>query len=103
MAVRQAALEAAGARLRAIVMTSLAFGLACVPLRLPAGRERTARAIGTGMVGGILASTMVAVFFAPLFFWILESLSARFGGKKAAAAPGGAVPVAAAHARKEND
>ena len=105
MAVKDAAIEAAGLRLRAIVMTSLAFGLGCVPLALASGPgANSLRAIGTGVIGGILASTVVAVFFAPLFFWMLESLSARFAGKKAgpAAAPGGAV-TAAAHAKREGD
>jgi multidrug efflux pump len=84
MAVKEAALEAAGARLRAIVMTSLAFGLGCVPLALASGPgANSLRAIGTGVIGGILASTFVATFFAPLFFWLLESLSARFAGKRA--------------------
>ena len=103
MAVKQAAIEAAGARLRAIVMTSLAFGLGCVPLAIASGPgANSLRAIGTGVIGGILASTVVAIFFAPLFFWMLESLSTRFGGKKVVAA-GGAVPIAAAHAKKESD
>jgi len=35
------------------------------------------------VIGGILASTFVAVFFVPLFFWILESFSERFGARKA--------------------
>ena len=103
MAVKQAAIEAAGARLRAIVMTSLAFGLGCVPLAIASGPgANSLRAIGTGVIGGILASTVVAIFFAPLFFWMLESLSTRFGGKNVVAA-GGAVPIAAAHAKKESD
>ena len=34
------------------------------------------------MIGGMLASTVVAIFFVPLFFWLLECLSARFAGKK---------------------
>ena len=104
MAVQDAAIEAAGLRLRAIVMTSLAFGLGCVPLALASGPgANSLRAIGTGVIGGILASTVVAVFFAPLFFWMLESLSARFGGKKAApaGAHGGAAPAAAPHAKHE--
>jgi multidrug efflux pump len=91
MAVKEAALEAAGLRLRAIVMTSLAFGLGCVPLALASGPgANSLRAIGTGVIGGILASTLVAIFFAPLFFWLLESLSGRFGKKKgmSSAAPG---------------
>ena len=57
MAAREAALEAAGARLRAIVMTSLAFGLGCVPLAIASGPgANSLRAIGTGVIGGILAS-----------------------------------------------
>jgi multidrug efflux pump len=105
MAVKDAAIEAAGLRLRAIVMTSLAFGLGCVPLALASGPgANSLRAIGTGVIGGILASTVIAVFFAPLFFWLLESVSARFGGAKAAVGVrGGAVPAAAPHAKREGD
>lgn len=78
MAPREAAIEAAGLRLRAIVMTSLAFGLGCVPLAIATGPgANSLRAIGTGVIGGILASTCIATFFAPLFFWLLESVSAR--------------------------
>ena len=87
MAVQQAALEAARARLRAIVMTSLAFGLGCVPLAIATGPgANSLRAIGTGVIGGILASTLVAIFFAPLFFWMLESLSQKFAARSLPAA-----------------
>jgi multidrug efflux pump len=102
--VVDAALEAAQARIRAIVMTSLAFGLGCVPLAIASGPgANSLRAIGTGVIGGILASTFVAVFFAPLFFWILESLSQKFGGSKTAtgAVHGGAVPAGATQAKRE--
>jgi len=107
MAPREAAIEAAGLRLRAIVMTSLAFGLGCVPLAIATGPgANSLRAIGTGVIGGIAASTFVAVFFVPLFFWILESFSERVGGKgkgqPAAPAHGGEVPEAP-HARREGD
>jgi multidrug efflux pump len=108
MSPRDAAIEAAGLRLRAIVMTSLAFGLGCVPLALASGPgANSLRAIGTGVIGGILASTLVAIFFAPLFFWLLESLSERFGSKKEAPPPpagghGAAVP-AAPHAPHPGD
>ncbi len=79
MAPREAAIEAAGLRLRAIVMTSLAFGLGCVPLAIATGPgANSLRAIGTGVIGGIIASTVIAVIFAPLFFWLLESMSQRF-------------------------
>jgi hydrophobe/amphiphile efflux-1 (HAE1) family protein len=104
MAVREAALEAAGLRLRAIVMTSLAFGLGCVPLAIASGPgANSLRAIGTGVIGGILASTFVAIFFAPLFFWLLESISARFGGKKPiSAGHGGATAAAAPHSPRDD-
>jgi len=84
MAAREAAIEAAGMRLRAIVMTSFAFILGCVPLAITTGPgANSLRAIGTGVIGGMLASTNIAIFFVPLFFWMLESLSARFaGGRK---------------------
>jgi multidrug efflux pump len=83
MAPREAALEAAGSRLRAIVMTSFAFVLGCVPLAIASGPgANSLRAIGTGVIGGMLFSTLIAVFFVPLFFWILESTSEKFAGKK---------------------
>ena len=83
MAPKEAAIEAAGLRLRAIVMTSLAFGLGCVPLAIATGPgANSLRAIGTGVIGGIAASTFIAIFFVPLFFWLLESLSGRFAKKK---------------------
>jgi multidrug efflux pump len=107
MAPREAAIEAAGLRLRAIVMTSFAFILGCVPLAIATGPgANSLRAIGTGVIGGMLFSTLIAIFFVPLFFWLLESTSARLGGKKerTASAPGagGAMP-AGAHAPREED
>ena len=87
MSAREAAIAAAGARLRAIVMTSLAFGFGCVPLALASGAgANSLRAIGTGVIGGILASMFIAVVFAPLFFFLLESMSQRFSPKRAAQA-----------------
>jgi len=105
MAVKEAAIEAAGLRFRAIVMTSLAFGLGCVPLAIASGPgANSLRAIGTGVIGGILGSTAVAIFFAPLFFWLLESTSAKFAGKRHAAGPAhGAAATSAPHAKRESD
>jgi multidrug efflux pump len=105
MHAREAAIEGAGLRLRAIVMTSLAFGLGCVPLAIATGPgANSLRAIGTGVIGGILASTFIAIFFTPLFFWMLESLSAKFSGGKAKAQPaGGAAPAAAPHAPRKTE
>jgi multidrug efflux pump len=100
MAPREAAIEAAGLRLRAIVMTSFAFILGCVPLAIASGPgANSLRAIGTGVIGGMLFSTLIAIFFVPLFFWGLETISGRFGGKKA---HGGAV-TAAAHDKRKGD
>jgi len=100
MAPREAAIEAAGLRLRAIVMTSFAFILGCVPLAIASGPgANSLRAIGTGVIGGMLASTLVAIFFVPLFFWILESLSERFGGEKAH----GEAAKASAHEKRKGD
>jgi multidrug efflux pump len=100
MAPREAAIEAAGLRLRAIVMTSFAFILGCVPLAIASGPgANSLRAIGTGVIGGMLFSTLIAIFFVPLFFWGLESMSTRFGGKKAH----GAAVAAAAHEKRKGD
>ena len=102
MAVKEAAIEAARLRFRAILMTSLAFGLGCVPLAIASGPgANSLRAIGTGVIGGIIASTVLAVFFAPLFFWLLESMSERFAGKQQAGQ--GAAAPAVAHAKREGD
>ena len=105
MSAREAAIEAAGLRLRAIVMTSFAFILGCVPLAIATGPgANSLRAIGTGVIGGIAASTFIAVFFVPLFFWILEGLSEKFGGEKTkASAAGGATPATAPHAPQKDD
>ncbi len=82
----EAAIEAARLRLRPIVMTSLAFILGCVPMAIAHGAgANSLRSIGTGVIGGMLASTLVASFFVPLFFVILESASGIFSRKKGAA------------------
>ena len=105
MPAREAAIEAAGLRMRAIVMTSFAFILGCVPLAIATGPgANSLRAIGTGVIGGMLASTVIAIFFIPLFFWLLESMSERVARKKPAAggAHGGAA-AAAPHAKRERN
>jgi multidrug efflux pump len=73
MSAEDAAIEAARLRLRPIVMTSLAFILGCVPMAVATGAgANSLRAIGTGVIGGMLGSTVVASFFVPLFFVLLE-------------------------------
>ncbi len=85
-----AALKAAKLRLRPIIMTSLAFILGCVPLAIASGASSASRhSLGTGVIGGMLGATVIAIFFIPMFFWGLETLSDRSAGKKKedAAAP----------------
>ncbi len=67
--LREAALSAARLRFRPIVMTSLAFVLGCMPLAISTGAGAASRhSIGTGVIGGMLAATLIATFFVPLFF-----------------------------------
>jgi multidrug efflux pump len=93
-----AAAEAARLRLRPIVMTSFAFVLGTLPLAIATGASANSRhSIGTGVIGGTLVATLVAIFFIPMFYWLLETLSARlFGSPDRAAAPAAGEPVAAA-------
>ncbi|MGI4779901.1 MAG: efflux RND transporter permease subunit [Janthinobacterium lividum] len=70
-----AALEAAHLRFRPIVMTSLAFGLGVVPLVIASGAgSASQRAIGTGVLGGMITGTALAVFFVPVFFVVVRGL-----------------------------
>jgi len=70
----EATVEAARLRLRPILMTSLAFALGVVPLMLASGASaETQHAIGTGVFGGMLTATVLAVFFVPVFFVVVLS------------------------------
>ncbi|MEM5313369.1 multidrug efflux RND transporter permease subunit [Paraburkholderia sp. JHI869] len=83
----EAAVKAAKMRLRPIVMTSLAFILGCVPLAIASGASAASRrSLGTGVVFGMLGATLIALFFIPMFFWGLETLSARSKGEAATSA-----------------
>jgi multidrug efflux pump len=91
MSLRDAAVEAARLRFRPIVMTSLAFILGVVPLAISTGAGAASRhSIGTGVIGGMLAATFIAVLFVPSFFvWTSRAGDAArrwFGGGKAEAA-----------------
>jgi multidrug efflux pump len=69
------ALEAAHLRFRPIVMTSMAFTLGVLPLAISSGAgSASQRAIGTGVIGGILTGTTLAVVFVPIFFVVVRSL-----------------------------
>src|SRR3979411_1151890 len=68
-----AALEAARLRPRPVLMTSLAFILGVSPLAFSTGAGAGARhSVGTGVMGGMLAATFLAIFFVPYFFRLLE-------------------------------
>ena len=73
--VIESALEAAHLRFRPIVMTSMAFILGVLPLALASGAgSASQRAIGTGVIGGMLTGTVLAVLFVPIFFVVVRSL-----------------------------
>jgi len=73
--VVEAALAAAHMRFRPILMTSMAFMLGVLPLAISSGAgSASQRAIGTGVIGGSLAGTVLAVFFVPIFFVLVRGL-----------------------------
>jgi multidrug efflux pump len=73
--VIEAALAAAHLRFRPIVMTSMAFTLGVLPLAISTGAgSASQRAIGTGVIGGILSGTALAVLFVPIFFVVVRGL-----------------------------
>ncbi|MFG6110753.1 multidrug efflux RND transporter permease subunit SmeE [Stenotrophomonas nematodicola] len=80
----EATMHAVRDRLRPIIMTSLAFGLGVLPLAIASGAGSGAqRAIGTGVLGGMVVGTLLGVFFIPLFFVVVQRVfnrSLRKGG-----------------------
>ena len=74
----KATMHAVRDRLRPIIMTSLAFGLGVLPLALSSGAGSGAqRAIGTGVLGGMIVGTLLGIFFVPLFFVLIMKLTRR--------------------------
>ena len=72
MSASAAALEAARLRFRPILMTSLAFILGVLPLAISTGAGAGARhSVGTGVMGGMIAATFLAIFFVPMFFKLI--------------------------------
>jgi len=81
----EATLEAARLRLRPILMTSLAFILGVLPLAVSTGAgSGSQKAIGTGVIGGMLSATVLGIYFVPVFFVLIYSFALR--GKKPPAA-----------------
>ncbi|GGI81505.1 efflux RND transporter permease subunit [Shewanella gelidii] len=73
-----ATLHAVRVRLRPILMTSLAFGLGVTPLAISSGVGSGAQnAIGTGVLGGMISSTFLGIFFIPLFFVVVERIFSK--------------------------
>ncbi len=83
MSIAEAAIEATRRRFRPIVMTSFAFILGVAPLVIAFGAGSAGqRAIGTVVFGGMLASTLLAIPFVPVFYVVMESLSERLRNRK---------------------
>jgi HAE1 family hydrophobic/amphiphilic exporter-1 len=65
-------------------MTSFAFILGCVPLAIASGAGAVARQVmGTGVIGGMLTASFIAIFLIPMTFYVVEKLSHRGGAAKA--------------------
>ena len=97
LSIVDAAVEAGRARLRPIVMTSLAFILGVLPLVKASGAgAATQHSVGTGILGGMLAATLVGVFFTPLFYVTMMNLVTRKAPPGTEASKPPAPPVAPA-------
>jgi len=96
-----AALDGAKVRLRPILMTSLAFILGCVPLWLASGAGAIARRVmGTAVIGGMLAASLLAIFLIPVAFYVVEKLAggeAKRDRRRATEAARSAAPPANPH------
>ena len=87
--VWDAVLEAARLRLRPILMTSLAFVAGVIPLAVATGAgSGSQHAIGTGVIGGMVTGTILAIFFVPLFYLIVRTVGRRPAAADAAQAEG---------------
>ena len=83
MELLEAAVESSRRRLRPILMTSFAFILGVVPLAIASGAGAASRrAMGTAVIGGMLASTLIAILFVPVYFVLMQRLSERLSRRK---------------------
>jgi multidrug efflux pump len=95
--ILEATIEAGEQRLRPIIMTSLAFAFGCLPLALAMGAGANARhSIGTGIIGGMIGETTLAMLYVPLLFYLFEKFGER-GKEKAPAGTSAPPPGDAAH------
>src|SRR5512144_3093931 len=89
MPIVDAAVEATRRRFRPIIMTSFAFILGMLPMALASGAGAASQqALGTVVVGGMLASTLFAIPFVPVFYIVMQRISERRGARKAEAPAG---------------
>jgi multidrug efflux pump len=80
--IMEATILAGEQRLRPIIMTSLAFAIGCLPLALAVGAGANARhSIGTGIIGGMLGETTLAMLYVPLLFYLFDRLKEKGEGK----------------------
>jgi multidrug efflux pump len=85
--IMDATIEAGEQRLRPIIMTSLAFAFGVLPLAMAMGAGANQRhSIGTGIIGGMIGETTLAMLYVPLLFYVFDKLSERSERKKEAAA-----------------
>ena len=83
VSVADAAVQAARLRFRPIIMTSFAFILGVVPLLIAEGAGAAGQhALGTAVFGGMIASTILAVFFVPIFFVVFQRMGERFSRRE---------------------
>jgi HAE1 family hydrophobic/amphiphilic exporter-1 len=88
-----AAMEGARLRLRPILMTSFAFILGCVPLWIATGAGAVSRQImGTTVIGGMMAASLIGIFLIPAIFYVVEKLSGVTGKEGSAALPDQPLP-----------
>ena len=99
--IMEATILAGEQRLRPIIMTSLAFAFGCLPLALALGAGANARhSIGTGIIGGMIGETTLAMLYVPLLFYLFDRLAER-NGDVTDAPPAAPAPVP--HAAREGD
>jgi len=84
MPIFEAAVSAARLRFRAVLMTAFSFILGVIPLLIATGAGSESRkAIGTAVFGGMVVATVVSVVVVPMLYYVVQSISEKFGGKPA--------------------
>jgi hypothetical protein len=97
--IMEATILAGEQRLRPIIMTSLAFAMGCLPLALALGAGANARhSIGTGIIGGMIGETTLAMLYVPLLFYLFDRMAEGGDEKADAHPPAPAAPHAGAAA-----